>query len=128
MTILATRSLLDQAECGFHLIACTSNRLKRVCRSTLTAETYQMELGVEAADQLRAAIADMFEIVKEAVGDRGDKCDPISMGDGLSQQSQRTSPTDDGKADGQASGHHDCVSPTGNLEAQRRNYRCTDGD
>ena len=25
MTILATRSLVDQAECGFHLIACTSN-------------------------------------------------------------------------------------------------------
>ena len=48
MTILATRSLVDQAECGFHLIACTSNSrtLKRVCRSTLTAETYQMELGM----------------------------------------------------------------------------------
>ena len=61
MTILATHSLVDQAECGFHLTACTSNTLKRVCRSTLTAETYQMELGVEAADQLRAAIADMFE-------------------------------------------------------------------
>ena len=29
-------------------------------RSTLTAETYQMELGVEAADQLRATIVDMF--------------------------------------------------------------------
>ena len=61
MTILATRSLVDQAECGFHLIACTSNTLKRVCRSTLTAEIYQMELGVEAADQLRATIADMFK-------------------------------------------------------------------
>ena len=61
MTILATRSLVDQAECGFHLTACTSNPLKRVCRSTLTAETYQMELGVDAADQLRAAIADIFE-------------------------------------------------------------------
>ena len=60
MTILATRSLVDQAECGFHLITCTSNTLKRVCRSTLTAETYQMELGVEAADQLRATIVDMF--------------------------------------------------------------------
>ena len=60
MTILATRSLVDQVECGFHLIACTSNTLKRVCRSTLTAETYQMEFGVEAADQLRATIVDMF--------------------------------------------------------------------
>ena len=46
MTILATRSMLQ-----------------RVCRSTLTAETSQMELGVEAADQLRAAIADMFELL-----------------------------------------------------------------
>ena len=88
-----------------------------------------MELGVEAADQLRAAIADMFEpLSMKAVGDRGDKCDPVGMGDGLRQQSQRVSPPDDGKADGQASGHHDCVSPTGNLEAQRRSYRCTDGD
>ena len=61
MTILATRSFVDQTKCGFHLTACASNTLKRVCRSTLTAETYQMELGVEAADQLRAAIVDMFE-------------------------------------------------------------------
>ena len=61
MMILATRSLADQAECEFHMTACTSNTLKRVCRSTLTAETYQMELGVEAADQLRSVIADMFE-------------------------------------------------------------------
>ena len=69
MTILETRSLADQAECEFHMTACTSNTLKRVCRSTLTAETYQMELGVEAADQLRAVIADMFEpFVKETVG------------------------------------------------------------
>ena len=106
MTILATRSLVDQAECGFHLVACTSNTLKRVCRSTLTTETYQMELGVEAAER--------------------DKCDPVGMGDGL--LSQRVSPPDDGQADGQASGHHDCVSPTGNVEAQRRSYPCTDGD
>ena len=61
MTVLATRSLVDQAECGFHLIACASNTLQRVCRSTLTAETYQMELGVEAADQLGVAIASMFD-------------------------------------------------------------------
>ena len=35
--------------------------IEHICRSTLTAETYQMELGVEAADQLRVSIADMFE-------------------------------------------------------------------
>ena len=58
MTILATRSHVDQAEFGFHLIACTSNTS---AASTLTAETYQMQLGVEAADKLRVAIADMFE-------------------------------------------------------------------
>ena len=102
MTILATRSLVDQAECGFHLIACTSNTLKRVCRSTLTAETYQMELGVEAADQLRATIVDMFV--------------PLSR---KQWEIEATSAIHDGKTVRQASGHHDCVSSTGNLETQR---------
>ena len=52
MTLLAKRGLVDQTKCGFHVTACASNMLKRPCRSTLTVETYQMELDVEAADQL----------------------------------------------------------------------------
>ena len=31
MTLLATRGLVDQTECGFHVIACASNTLKTVC-------------------------------------------------------------------------------------------------
>ena len=56
MTLLATRVRVNQTECGFHLIACASNTLKRVCRSTVTAETYQIRLGVETSDRLRAAV------------------------------------------------------------------------
>ena len=55
-----------------------------------------MELGVEAADQLRAAVADMFEpsSIKQ-----WDQVRSVGMGDGLRQQSQRVRPPDDGKAD-----------------------------
>ena len=49
-----------QTERGLHVVACASNALKRVCRSTLTVETYQVVLGVEAADHLRAAVVAMF--------------------------------------------------------------------
>ena len=52
MTLLAKRGLVDQTKCGFHVTTCASNMLKRLCRSTLKEETYQMELGVEAADHL----------------------------------------------------------------------------
>ena len=34
VTLLATRGLVDETECGFQVIACASNTLKRVCRST----------------------------------------------------------------------------------------------
>ena len=55
MTILATRSLVDQAECGFHLIACASNTLKRVFRSTHMFEPLskkQWEIEATSAIQL----------------------------------------------------------------------------
>ena len=45
MTLLATRGFVVQTECGVHVIACASITLRRVCRSTLTAETFQMEFG-----------------------------------------------------------------------------------
>ena len=47
MTLLATRGFVVQTECGVHVIACASITLRRVCRSTVTAETFHMELGVE---------------------------------------------------------------------------------
>ena len=33
MTFLATRGLVDQTECGFVVMACAANTLKRVCAS-----------------------------------------------------------------------------------------------
>ncbi len=33
--------------------------MKRVCRSTVQAETYSLQAGVEEGDRLRAAIADL---------------------------------------------------------------------
>ena len=43
----------------FHPSSCSSNALRRVCRATYQAETYQLQLGVEAGDLIRAAIVDM---------------------------------------------------------------------
>ena len=43
----------------FHPILYSSNALRRVCRATYQAETYQLQLGVEAGDLIRAAIVDM---------------------------------------------------------------------
>ena len=42
MTPLASRrGLVDQTDCGFRVIGCASNTLRRVCRSKVTAKTYQ---------------------------------------------------------------------------------------
>ena len=51
----------EQEEFQFHLLSFSSNIIKRVCRSTMQAETYSMQLGVETTDALRASFADMHE-------------------------------------------------------------------
>jgi len=43
-----------------HLIGFSSTTIKRVCRSTIQAEAYQLTAGVEEGDRLRAAIAHIF--------------------------------------------------------------------
>ena len=60
MTILVTCVLVDQTNCGFHVKTRASNTLKRVCRSTFAAGTYQVELGVETSGHLRASVVDIF--------------------------------------------------------------------
>jgi hypothetical protein len=47
-------------EFDFNLLAHCANILKRVCRSTVQAETYTIQLGVEHGDVMRAAFADMY--------------------------------------------------------------------
>ena len=43
----------------FHVIGYTSSILRRVCRSTIQAETYNIQYAVESGDIIRAGIADM---------------------------------------------------------------------
>ena len=74
-----------------------------------------MELGVEAADQLRATIVDMFVLLSRKQWE----IEATSSIQLVSVTDCDTSPTDDGKTIRQASGHHDRVSSTVNLETQR---------
>jgi hypothetical protein len=59
LQILATPNLGDGDECHFHLIGHGSTIVKRVCRSTVQAEAYSLQAGVEEGDRLRAAVADL---------------------------------------------------------------------
>ena len=43
-----------------HLISFASKKVRRVGRSTLQAEDYTLQTGVEQGDRLRAAVADLF--------------------------------------------------------------------
>ena len=123
MTILATRSLVDQAECGFHLIACTSNTLKRVCRSTLSRN-----IPNGAADQLQAAIADMFEPLsrKQWEIEATSAIQLVWVTDCDSSRSALVQPTM-GKPTDKRLGIT-IASLRQAIWRQRRNYRCTDGD
>ena len=56
---LATPDVASGDTCRFHPIGYSSTTLKRECRSTLQAEAYSLQLGVESGDVLRAAMADM---------------------------------------------------------------------
>ena len=40
-----------------------SNIVRRVCRTTIQAETYTLRAGVEDADIVRAAVADLFGVL-----------------------------------------------------------------
>ena len=57
MIFVATPSL-DKG--SVHPIAWASNIARRVCRSTIQAEAYTLQAGVEDGDVLRAAVADLF--------------------------------------------------------------------
>ena len=56
--MLASKAALDSEECFVHLISFGSAHLKRVCRSTMQSETYQLQLTVESLDLVRAALVD----------------------------------------------------------------------
>jgi len=61
--ILATPSMRDKDVFGYHIIGWSSTIVRRVCRSTMQAETYAMSNTVEEADRFRAGLCDaLFNI------------------------------------------------------------------
>ena len=56
---LASPTCLNEEVTHVHPIRWSSTRIKRVCRSTLMAETYSMSTGVEQGLRVRAAVCDM---------------------------------------------------------------------
>ena len=56
---LAPGDVINAAVTTIHPIAWSSTVIRRVCRSTLQAETMSLSKGVESGTRLRAAIVDM---------------------------------------------------------------------
>ncbi len=56
---LMSHDIVDGESCHFHLIGFNSSVIRRVCRATVQAEAYTLQAGVEEADRIRAAIADL---------------------------------------------------------------------
>ena len=63
LNVLATQDLAEGEQCHFHLISWASHVIKRVVRSTLQGEAYELQGGVESGDIIRAAVAYMFKVV-----------------------------------------------------------------
>jgi hypothetical protein len=59
LIFLANKEMLTQECAHLHLISFGSTVVRKVCSSTLKAETYQLQTVVESGDLLRAAVADM---------------------------------------------------------------------
>ena len=57
--ILASKELMAGTDVFFHVIGYTSSILRRVCCSTIQAETYNIQYAVESGDIIRAGIANM---------------------------------------------------------------------
>ena len=60
LTVLATPGLETGNQGMFHVIGYSSTIIKRVCRSTMQAETYALQAGSEEGDRIRCAVADML--------------------------------------------------------------------
>jgi hypothetical protein len=66
LIFLASKGILDVNEAVVHLVSFSSTVQKRVVNSTIKAETYQLTDVVEAADLVRAALADMHGALDQA--------------------------------------------------------------
>ena len=57
--ILASKELMAGTDVFFHVIGYARSILRRVCRFTIQAETYNIQYAVELGDNIRAGTADM---------------------------------------------------------------------
>ena len=60
MVFLTTEALWKGDRGHIHPISWSSNLVRRVCRSTIQAEAYTLQAGVEDGDVVRAAVTDIF--------------------------------------------------------------------
>ena len=60
MVFLASPDIWNGNKGFVHPIAWASNVVRRVCRSTIQAEAYTLQSGVEDGDVIRAAVTDLF--------------------------------------------------------------------
>jgi hypothetical protein len=61
LIILAPKSLITSNITHFHPISFSSTTQKRICESTLQAETYALKQAVESSDLIRAAVTDCYD-------------------------------------------------------------------
>jgi hypothetical protein len=59
--VLASPSLRDQDVFDYHIMGWSSTIVRRVCRSTMQAETYSMSNSVEESDKFRAGFCDAIQ-------------------------------------------------------------------
>ena len=59
LSLLCDASILDGNAMTFHVLSFGSNKIAKVCRSTISCETYSMQMGEETTAILRASFADL---------------------------------------------------------------------
>ena len=63
LNFLADTEMLTSTSASLHLISYNSSVVRRVCNSTLKAETYNLQSTVENGDLVRAAFADLHGVL-----------------------------------------------------------------
>ena len=63
LILLCNRDVIEGTQTHCHLVSFSSNVVRRVCRSTIQAESYQLQLSVEHADLIRASIVDAMGLL-----------------------------------------------------------------
>jgi hypothetical protein len=70
LLMLASPSILKGDELQYHLISWSSTIIRRVCRSTMQAETYSMSNMIEEGDKFRAGLVDAINGITPTAWER----------------------------------------------------------